>query len=79
MMYQNSLGASTIAYAKDNLGESDDVVKESVLAVQQFLRDNPNINARSDLRTILYFLRSCKFNVDQAEKKIKKYKYFLSG
>lgn len=72
-MTQSVLDAEAIEFAQENLGESDEVVKESVFAVQQFLKDNPNINARSDSHSILCFLRSCKFNVDEAEKKIKKY------
>lgn len=71
-MIQSSLDAAAIAYARENLGESENVVRESVLEIQQFLKDNPNINARSDQRSIVCFLRSCKFNVDQAQQKIKK-------
>lgn len=71
-MYQSSLNAAAIAFAQENLGESDEVVKESVLALQQFLKDNPSIKARNDPESLVCFLRSCKFNVSQAEKKIRK-------
>lgn len=71
-MIQSSLDATAIAYAHDHLGESEAVVKDSVLEIQQFLKDNQSINARSDQRSIVFFLRSCKFNVEQAKQKIKK-------
>jgi len=70
-MYESSLNASTLAFAEENLGETEEVRKESVQALQQFLKDNPYINARSDPQSLLFFLRSCKFNIAQAEKKIK--------
>lgn len=71
-MIQSSIDAAAIAYAHDNLGESEAIVKDSVLEIQQFLKDNQSINARSDQRSIVCFLRSCKFNVEQAKQKIKK-------
>jgi hypothetical protein len=71
-MYKSTLNAAAIAYAKEQLGESDEVVKHTVAQVQKFLENNPNINARTDQRTVLHFLRSCKFNLEQVEKKIKK-------
>lgn len=71
-MYQSSLDAKAVAFAREFLGESDEIVKESLLALQQYLENNPNINARSDPRSLIYFLRSCKFNVGQAERKLKK-------
>lgn len=71
-MYKSSLEPEVIAYAREHLGESDEAAKHGVLHIQKFLADNPKINGRTDQRTILHFLRSSKFNVEQAEKKIKK-------
>lgn len=73
MLKQSSLDEAADLYACEHLGESEDVVESSVLEIKQFLRENPNIKARDDQRTILCFLRSCKFNVEQTEKKIKEY------
>lgn len=72
MLKQSSLDVAAVSYASEHLGESEDVVKSSISDIKQFLRENPNINARDDQRTLLYFLRSCKFNIEQTEKKIKK-------
>lgn len=71
-MYRSKLDAAAKSYALDNLGESEEASRDSVLKIKQFIGENPDINARSDDRTILCFLRSCKFNVEQTEKKIKK-------
>lgn len=71
-MFKSSLDLADIEYAKEHLDESEETAKQSMLQVQEFLGKNPKINARTDRRTILFFLRSCKFNVEQAEKKIKK-------
>lgn len=71
-MIQSSLDAAAKKHAFECLGESEDVAKDAVKKIQKFLAENSNINAKSDERTILYFLRSCKFNVELAEKKIRK-------
>jgi hypothetical protein len=71
-MIQSSLDAVAKKHALEDLGESEDVAKDAVKKIQKFLQENSSINAKSDDRTILYFLRSCKFNVEQAEKKIRK-------
>lgn len=71
-MTQSSLDAAAKKFAREYLGESEEVSKEAVKKIQKFLSENPSINARNDERTILCFLRSCKFNVEQAERKIKK-------
>lgn len=71
-MQKSSLDESTKLFALENLGESEEVAEDSVLKIQNFLRDNPSINAHSDERTILCFLRSNKFNIQQTELKIKK-------
>lgn len=71
-MCESSLDEAAIAFARENLGESDAVVKDSVKNIQQFLKDHPKVNGRSDHRTVLFFLRSCKFNIEQTETKIKK-------
>jgi hypothetical protein len=71
-MIQSSLDAAAKKHALDYLGESEDVAKDAVIAIKRFLEDNSNINGRSDDRSILYFLRSCKFDLEKTQKKIKK-------
>lgn len=73
-MYRGALDDAAVLFAREQLGESEEVAEDSVLKIQQFLEENPNINARSDRKSILCFLRTCKFNIEQAEKKIKRYK-----
>lgn len=72
IMYQSSLDEKALEHVREHLGESESVLKESVIKVQQFLEQNQNINGRTDPRSIVCFLRSCKFNVEETEKKIKK-------
>lgn len=71
-MIQSSLDAAAKKHAHDYLGESEDVAKEAVINIRRFLAENPRINARSDDKSILYFLRSCKFDLEKTQKKIKK-------
>lgn len=72
-MYKSSLDSEAIAFARDNLGESEDVARDSVIKMQKFLEDNPSIHGRSDPRYLMLFLRSCKFDLEQVENKLKKY------
>lgn len=58
-------------FAKKNLGETGDAVNESIRDIHLYLRDNPQINAHTDRKYILYFLRSCKFNIELTKNKIK--------
>lgn len=71
-MYQSSLDEAAKSYALEYLGESEEVAAASVLEIQKFLTDNPEINAHADPRSILCFLRSCKFNVEQTKIRIKR-------
>lgn len=72
-MYQSSLDEAAKAFALENLGESDEVAKESLKEIQSFVKENPNINAPiHDLRMLMYFLRGCKFNTEQTKGRIKK-------
>lgn len=59
-------------YAKKNLGENDQVLENSMKEIQIFLSENPLITLEtSDVkRTILIFLRGCKFNIGKTKKKI---------
>ncbi|CRK94917.1 CLUMA_CG008408, isoform A, partial [Clunio marinus] len=60
-------------FALENLGESEDIAKSSVLEIQKFLKDFPEINAHNDERFILFFLRSCKFDVEQTKNRIRNF------
>lgn len=71
-MLESGLDSTAIVFARDHLGETDEVARESVQQIKAFLKDNPQINARSDELSILFFLRSCKFNVDQTQKRMTK-------
>lgn len=69
-MNRSSLDDAAKSYALEYLGESEDVAKDSVLEIRHFLSAHPSVKAHEDEHTILCFLRSCKFNVEQTEKKI---------
>lgn len=71
-MSQSSLDAAAKKHALDYLGESEDASKDAVIKIRKYLADHPKINAKSDDRSLLYFLRSCKFDVEKTQKKIKK-------
>lgn len=69
-MYKSALDEDAIEFARKQLGESENVARESVLKIQQFLKENPWINGQTDPRSIVHFLRSCKFNIEQTKKRI---------
>jgi hypothetical protein len=71
-MYESTLGPEAIEYCRDYLGECPETSKAAISHIQKFIEDNPEIRARKDLKTILCFLRSCKFRIEQTEIKIRK-------
>lgn len=70
-VYQEVLSDQFYADAFQLLGETRELRNEQVEVIQKWFLDNPKINGQNDPRTILFFLRGCKFNVDKAKKKIK--------
>lgn len=48
-----------------------DKVHQKVQIVCQWLTDNPQINACTDNENLLFFLRSCKYDIDRTKKKLK--------
>ena len=53
------------------LGERKSLRNQQIQLIQKWLQENPQVNAHPDPRTIIFFLRGCKFDVDKAKKKIK--------
>lgn len=70
-IYQEVLSRETYEDAFKLLGETRAIRNEQVQLVQQWLTENPNINAQNDPFIIICFLRGCKFDVDKAKQKIK--------
>lgn len=60
-----------LSYAQETLGETSELRESCLQEIRNFLTENPQIKAKSDDQSLLYFLRSCKFNVDRTMKKIK--------
>lgn len=60
-------------YARTVLGETDEARKSSIREIQSFIAENSQISdEKFDERTILVFLRGCKFNIEKTKKKISK-------
>ena len=59
-------------HAEKTLGESDDVREESIREIQDWLEENPTINAHRHVDYILYFLRRSKFNIEDTKRKIER-------
>lgn len=70
-LYQEVLCPKYYEAANKLLGETREVRNEQVQVIQRWLAENPQINAHNDPRTIIFFLRGAKFDVDKAKKKIK--------
>ncbi|XP_011186013.1 retinol-binding protein pinta [Zeugodacus cucurbitae] len=48
-------------------------IRLQVQHISQWLRENPNVNANNDFENLLFFLRSCKYDLDRTKKKIKNF------
>lgn len=60
-------------YAENILGESEETKKLAVKEIQNFISEHPEIPLDpSDVRTIVIFLRGCKYRTDKTKKKIAK-------
>lgn len=69
--YTDSLPESCKKFSEEDIGETEEIRQESLTHIQQWLSENPNINADPNPVFLLYFLRSCKFNVDKTKERIK--------
>lgn len=69
-LYQETLKKELYEDAFKLLGETAEVRNEQILIIQKWLADNPNINGQTDPRTIIFFLRGCKFDLEKTKKKI---------
>lgn len=47
-------------------------IQLQIQLISQWLKENPNVNANSDFENLLFFLRSCKYDLERTKKKIKK-------
>lgn len=68
--YRESASSDALKHAEGALGETADVREKSLSEIKVFLAENLKIRAKTDQLSILYFLRSCKFNVEKTKKKI---------
>lgn len=69
--YQEVMPPKCYEDAKKLLGETRNLRDEQIQVIGQWLRENPQVNGHNDPRTIIFFLRGCKFDVEKAKKKIK--------
>lgn len=69
--YREVLSAKCYEDALKLLGERPKIRNEQVQIIHRWLLENPNVNAHNDPRTIIFFLRGCKFDVEKTKKKIK--------
>jgi hypothetical protein len=66
----NIVDEKALQHAKETLGETPQLREKCLQEIRNFLTENLHIKARDDTQTLLYFLRSCKFDVDRTKKKI---------
>lgn len=50
-----------------------DRIRTQVQLLSAWLNENPQINARKDFASIMFFLKSCKYDVERTKNKIKMY------
>lgn len=71
--YTFTLDQAARDFVEKHLGETDDVRKSAISEIRNWLLDNPYLNAKTDDRSILMFLRGCKFNINKTKQKITNY------
>lgn len=71
--YTFTLNENAREFAEKNLGETDKIREHAIHQIREWLQENPKINAKNDDRSILAFLRGCKFNIEKTKEKISKY------
>lgn len=68
--YDENLPAHNYEYARKTLGETKDARDRCLLEIQNWLDENPKINANRDVVSLLHFLRGAKFRMDKAKQRI---------
>lgn len=72
MLDDTELDEKALEFAEEYLNETAEVREQSVLKIQEFLKENTLINAHPDRKCILNFLRSCKYDIEKTKKKMKR-------
>lgn len=62
-----NLSTSKLIMENENLNE-----EIYLNEIKKWLEDNPNIKARNDKITLLYFLRGCKYDLERTKTKIER-------
>ncbi|KAF5285690.1 hypothetical protein FQR65_LT13075 [Abscondita terminalis] len=60
-------------YAISNLNETEENVCNAVEDIKNWINNTPGLNAKTDDKSILAFLRGCKFNLEPTKKKMKNF------
>lgn len=71
--YRFIMDSETLEYAREVLGETDEVREKCLIELKEYLNENVTINARTDDLSLLAFLRGSKFDLEKTKTKIKNY------
>lgn len=71
--YKEKLPAEMYDYAREKLGETSDVREKCLIELNEWLDENPHINANRDATVLLHFLRGSKFRMDKVKRRIEMY------
>lgn len=70
--YRSQLSETCLKFAEDDIGETEDRRQESLDLIKAWLDENPEINANPDPKSLMYFIRACKFDIERTKENIKK-------
>lgn len=56
--------------AESDVGESSELREKCIKELLSWFDENPSINGHRDIHHIIYFLRTCKYNMDKVKMKI---------
>nr|CAH7768044.1 unnamed protein product [Callosobruchus chinensis] len=69
--YRFTLGEEARVYAEEVLNETDDSRREGLQEIRRWLKEErPDLNAKTETKYLLPFLRGCKFNLAKAKEKM---------
>lgn len=68
--YQFNLDSSALEFCSKTLNETPESRTSALAALREWCSSNPQLHIKSDDRSLLPFLRGCKFNLDRTKAKL---------
>lgn len=71
--YKFTFNEDVREFAEKHLGETDEIRERTICEIRNWLSENQHLNAKTDDKSILAFLRGCKFDTNKTKEKLTNY------